>query len=245
MLISFFIILPQGPLKLAHQVKDYESLPEEDNEDGIEGSIMSGTSASLLGSGSSSSSYVKETTFISNLRRAKSLFFPYMLPLLLVYIAEYSINQGVSPTLLFPLPQSPFNDFRSFYPFYNFLYQVGVFIARSSTPFVRIHSLYVPSLLQVANLGILISHAMYNWIPSIYIVFLIIFWEGLLGGAVYVNTFAEIMEKVPDRDREFSLGATSVSDSGGICVAGFIGMALEVWLCNWQVDRGRKWCKQL
>jgi battenin len=86
---------------------------------------------------------------------------------------------------------------------------------------------------------------MYDWIPNVYFVFMIIFWEGLLGGAVYVNTFAEILEEVPEEDREFSLGATSVSDSGGICVAGFIGMALEVSLCNWQVSRGRMFCKQL
>lgn len=78
-----------------------------------------------------------------------------------------------------------------------------------------------------------------------YLVFLIIFWEGLLGGAVYVNTFAEIMDKVPDSEREFSLGATSVSDSGGICIAGFVGMVLEGALCGWQVKRGRGFCKEL
>lgn len=61
---------------------------------------------------------------------------------------------------------------------------------------------------------------------------------------MYVNTFAEIMEKVDEGEREFSLGATSVSDSGGICIAGFIGMFLESRLCGWQVDRGRPWCKQ-
>jgi battenin len=62
---------------------------------------------------------------------------------------------------------------------------------------------------------------------------------------VYVNTFAEIMERVPVEEREFSLGATSVSDSGGICVAGFVGMVLEVWLCDWQVKSGRGWCREL
>ena len=77
------------------------------------------------------------------------------------------------------------------------------------------------------------------------VVFLVVFWEGLLGGAVYVNTFADIMEEVPPADREFSLSATSVSDSAGICVAGFLGMAMEVWLCGWQVRHGRDWCKQI
>lgn len=61
---------------------------------------------------------------------------------------------------------------------------------------------------------------------------------------MYVNTFAEIRDTVPKEDREFSLGATTVSDSGGICIAGFIGMAFEVWLCDWQVSQDRDYCKR-
>lgn len=247
MLVSFFIILPQGPLRLANQNKDYEDLPtsEEDAEDIDDETNVDETGLLTQRSTSVSKALRGRTDFLINLRRARVLFFPYMLPLLLVYISEYTINQGVSPTLLFPLDETPFHNFRSFYPFYGFLYQIGVFIARSSTPFIRIKALYLPSLLQILNLAILTSHAMYQWIPNVYIVFLIIFWEGLLGGGVYVNTFASILDDVPSGDREFSLGATSASDSGGICVAGFISMGLEVFLCNWQVGRGRDWCRQL
>jgi len=182
--------------------------------------------------------------FRANLRRASRLFFPYMLPLLLVYIAEYTINQGVAPTLLFPLNQSPFKEYRSFYPTYNAIYQAGVFLSRSSTPFFRVHHLYFPSFLQLLNLLILTLHALFDFIPSVYIIFIIVFWEGLLGGLVYVNTFAEITDNVPQEDREFSLGATTVSDSGGICIAGFLGMALEVALCSWQVRHGRDFCRK-
>lgn len=110
-----------------------------------------------------------------------------MLPLLLVYIAEYTINQGVAPTLLFPLESSPFEEYRSFYPTYNAIYQVGVFISRSSTPFFRVHHLYLPSFLQLGNLVVLTLHAMLNFIPNVYIIFAIVFWEGLLGGLVYVR----------------------------------------------------------
>ncbi|KAJ6141801.1 hypothetical protein N7497_010900 [Penicillium chrysogenum] len=149
-----------------------------------------------------------------------------MVPMLLVYIAEYVINQGVAPTLLFPLRESPFQHFRSFYPTYNAIYQVGVFISRSSTPFYRIHNLYLPSILQVVNLVLLTLHALFDFIPSVWLVFIIVFWEGLLGGVVYVNTFAEIADRVPKEDREFSLGATTVSDSAGICIAGFLNHVL-------------------
>lgn len=249
MLVSFFAILPQGPLKLAKQPKGYDTLPtvDIDDSDTIDGVPSTAVSSSFLGPeiASAQLSPSRVPTFASNLRRARSLFLPYMLPLLLVYIAEYTINQGVAPTLLFPLGNTPFGAYRDFYPTYALLYQVGVFIARSSTPFYRIHNLYLPSILQIINLALLVSQSLLDWIPSVWLVFLVIFWEGLLGGAVYVNTFAEIMERVPEQEREFSLGATSVSDSGGICVAGFVGMVLEVSLCNWQVQHGRNWCKQL
>lgn len=247
MLISFFLILPLGPLRFLpseHASDDADGHEEDDitheqregllsDEPSFKPSIISGTTTSA---------WVK---FKQNLARSRSLFFPFMLPLLLVYIAEYTINQGVAPTLLFPLNHSPFKHYRAFYPTYNAIYQAGVFISRSSTPFFRIHNLYFPSFLQIANLMLLTTHALFNFLPSVYIIFIIIFWEGLLGGLVYVNTFAEISDTVPKEDREFSLSATTVSDSGGICVAGFISMAFEVWLCDWQVSHGRDYCKKL
>lgn len=253
MLISFFVILPQGPLREGTRAKGYETLPERDLTEGdVEDLPTGNASSSLLAPGPAVATTAYSShpgghsgSFLAHLHRAKSLFFPYMLPLLMVYVAEYTINQGVAPTLLFPLQSSPFSEHRSFYPFYNFLYQLGVFISRSSTPFVRIHHLYLPSILQVANLILLTLHSLLYFIPSVYLVFLVIFWEGLLGGAVYVNTFAEIMEHVPTADREFSLSATSVSDSAGICIAGFAGMAMETWLCDWNVQHGRDWCRKI
>ncbi|KAI7004009.1 putative Golgi integral membrane protein, partial [Hortaea werneckii] len=179
------------------------------------------------------------------LLRARGLVIPYMLPLFLVYVAEYTINQGVAPTLLFPLASTPFKHFRAFYPTYGAIYQLGVFLSRSSLPFLRIRSLYLPTFLQVANLLALTVHALWPYIPTVYFVFAIVFWEGLLGGLVYVSTFAAIREDVGEEEREFSLGAVTVSDSAGICVAGLVGVVMESLLCSWQVQHGRGWCREL
>lgn len=255
MFISFFFVLPLDPLRQGSALKEYDAVPERDVEDEdadqTEQEIAASTSALLVPEPSvlsANTAYAmtrgEANSLRNNLRRAKALFIPYMAPLLLVYIAEYTINQGVAPTLLFPLESSPFKEFREFYPFYGFLYQVGVFISRSSTSFIRVHYLYLPSLLQVGNLILLTLHAMFFFIPSVYIVFIIIFWEGLLGGAVYVNCFAEIMENVPAEEREFSLSATTVSDSGGICIAGLISIVMETSLCDYQVAHGRDWCRR-
>ncbi|KAJ5437627.1 Major facilitator superfamily domain general substrate transporter [Penicillium cf. griseofulvum] len=249
MVLSFFVVLPTSHLRSAESSPDRyrvvevgAQVEEDEMDDGV-----GGEDEGLLGVSRDSSAHKSihvneggpwQDQVRNNLRRVKALFIPFMVPMLLVYIAEYVINQGVAPTLLFPLSESPFEHFRSFYPTYNAIYQIGVFISRSSTPFYRIRNLYMPSLLQVVNLVLLSLHAMFNFIPSVWLVFIIVFWEGLLGGVVYVNTFAEIADRVPKEDREFSLGATTVSDSGGICIAGFISMGWEVWLCSWQVGHG-------
>lgn len=244
MLLSFFALLPLEPLRHGRRTVQAKDDGEASATAALEreGLLAPEDQDSSLGHHQKPSMW---SQFKQNLGRARCLFFPYMLPLLLVYIAEYTINQGVAPTLLFPLDQSPFTHYRAFYPTYNAIYQVGVFISRSSTPFVRIHNLYLPSFLQIINLALLTLQSLFDYIPSVYLVFAIIFWEGLLGGLVYVNTFAEISDRVDKKDREFSLSATTVSDSGGICIAGFVGMAIEVWLCDWQVRGGRDWCRRL
>lgn len=175
--------------------------------------------------------------------RLKKLIVPFMIPLSTVYLSEYLINQSVSPTLLFPLEELPFSKFRDVYVAYGTLYQLGVFISRSSASIVRIRYLFIPSILQSFNLILLILQSLYYFIPNVYIIMLIVFYEGLLGGAAYVNTFMLIIDTIPEIDREFSLGATSMSDSGGIVVSALIGLWLEPSLCNYQVDHGRDWCK--
>ncbi|CCH46083.1 putative membrane protein [Wickerhamomyces ciferrii] len=175
--------------------------------------------------------------------KLKKLIIPFMIPLSTVYLAEYLINQSVAPTLLFPLEEMPFKAFRDVYVAYGTLYQLGVFISRSSATFIRIRNLYIPTILQSINLVVLVLQSLYYYIPNVYLIMLIVFYEGLLGGAAYVNTFMLVIDTVPEKDREFSLGATSMSDSGGIVISALIGLWLEPNLCNYQVDHGREWCK--
>ena len=265
---AFFGVLPRERLRyreveIAAASSDssvsggvYDGADEEDNIEGHHHHPSDSESANLLlqtdGSSSSTTSLLVPRrkprgkgfwdTLYANLARTKSLFLPYMLPLLLVYISEYLINQSLTPTLLFPLPSTPFKHYKDFYPTYATIYQTGVFVSRSSHLFLRVNALYPASLLQCLNFVVLLVHALWPFLPSVWIVFGVIFWEGLLGGAVYVNTFARIAEEVKVEEREFSLGAVTVGDSGGICVAGFVGLWLEGAVCGWQTRRGRGWC---
>lgn len=186
---------------------------------------------------------------LSHLRRkfalVRPLFYPFMLPLFLVYFAEYSINQGLSPTLLFDLEQMPFSRYRDVYPTYATIYQFGVFLSRSSSPFFRIHNLYGPALSQCALLVLFLIQALFVPIPSIYPIFLIILGEGVLGGLVYVNAFHNVSEsnEIDEADKEFSIGVTGLADSLGVLVAALWSLWLEPTVCDYQVTHGRPYCK--
>ncbi|ANZ76996.1 BA75_03365T0 [Komagataella pastoris] len=175
--------------------------------------------------------------------RMKPLAAPYMLPLTTVYFSEYVINQGVSPSLLFPLNEMPFEKFRDVYVVYSTLYQLGVFISRSSSSLVRIPHLKCLSVLQFTNLIICITQSMFYYIPNVYMMMLIIFYEGLLGGASYVNTFLSVLEETSLDQREFAMGVVGISDSAGIVLSAWFSIWLEPQLCQYQIQHGRPWCQ--
>ena len=54
-------------------------------------------------------------------------------------------------------------------------------------------------LFQFVNLLVFLLVVLYQFIPWIWIVFLLILWEGLLGGAAYVNTFYKVSNEVKQR----------------------------------------------
>ncbi|KAF9584499.1 battenin CLN3 protein [Lunasporangiospora selenospora] len=183
--------------------------------------------------------------FHEKLGLVRSLLVPYMGPLFLVYAAEYTMNQGVLPVILFPLERTPFARLRDHYVTYSALYQLGVFISRSSASIFTIDNLWIPSILQLLTLSLAITQALFGWISVIYVIFAIVFWEGLLGGATYVHTYLGIshaFEHDP-KSKEFAMGAVGVADGAGILLAGVISLWLEPMLCRWQVvERGVELC---
>ncbi|KAJ1646674.1 battenin CLN3 protein, partial [Dispira simplex] len=178
----------------------------------------------------------QDKSFKERVLAVKALLVPYIIPLFFVYWSQYTANSGVSPTLLFPLDATPFSKLTDHYIYYTVLYQTGTFIGRTSGLVIHIQRLWIPSVLQIFNLCILISQSLFNWVPSVYIVFAIMLWEGLIGGCGYVNTYANISKDLPESHREFSMGACGVGSSLGASLASFTAMALEIALCQWQIS---------
>ncbi|BGP18894.1 battenin CLN3 protein [Rhodosporidiobolus nylandii] len=177
---------------------------------------------------------------------ARPLVRRFMLPLFFVYLAEYTINSGVAPTLLYEVPtreSAPvlhlaIKNLRDYYPYLCILFLT---LLESST------SLFV----SLAG-----EHG------ATYLVALLICAEGLCGGGAYVNAFHRLAVMQHDeeeeeglgggksaerrkQEKEFRVASVGFADTLGILLASLVSSALEPALCAGQVARRRMYCKEL
>ncbi|CAH8616074.1 unnamed protein product [Schistosoma bovis] len=146
-----------------------------------------------------------------------------------VYFFEYLINQSLFELLYF---QNTRLTAPEQYRWYQVLYQIGVFLSRSSVSFIQFKTTWIMSLLQAMNFVICLLQVIYSYIPYIWIMFIVIFCEGCLGGLTYVNTFYNILQETSPIYRESAMAMATVSDSIGVAGAGFLSIYLHNWLCN-------------
>ncbi|RMX58436.1 hypothetical protein pdam_00019705 [Pocillopora damicornis] len=122
---------------------------------------------------------------------------------------------------------------------YQVSFRVGTFIARSSVNIFPIKKTWLLAVLQNVNLVILLCEAYVPFLPSVWIMFLISLYVGLLGGSCYVNTFYRISQEVPPEHREFSMGVTSVPINGGIALAGVAVLPTHRAFCTYWRNKMR------
>jgi battenin len=180
----------------------------------------------------SKSIVASDTLFYSRVKMIRPLIFRYILPLFLVYYAEYTINQGVFFSLLYPLGDTPFRAYKDHYKTYSAIYQAGVFISRTFGRRLPITNGWILAIMQCGMLILLTGESLYMYINQIYVIFVLVFLEGLLGGAAYVNTFCNITEQVERANLEFSMAFTGIADSMGIGLAGVTCLFFEPFLCR-------------
>uniref|UniRef100_A0A8C1XKI2 Battenin n=1 Tax=Cyprinus carpio TaxID=7962 RepID=A0A8C1XKI2_CYPCA len=153
----------------------------------------------------------------------------FIIPLGVVYFAEYFINQGLLELLYFP--DSRLSHAEQ-YRWYQTLYQIGVFASRTSLVCFKIRKIFLMSLLQCLNAVLLAFAVYYQFLPNPWVVFVIVLYEGLLGGAAYVNTFFFIREETAKHEREFAMAAASVGDSLGIALSAAAAFPVHHYFCS-------------
>ncbi|KAG7221972.1 hypothetical protein INR49_028255 [Caranx melampygus] len=235
MLISYFILLvppPALPQWISRET-DYAAVGSEERQRLMDDSEEAEREKStpglvLLPLNAADDRSTGPLTFAEKLHVIRGIL-KFVFPLGLVYFAEYFINQGLMELLYFP---NFFLSHADQYRWYQTLYQVGVLVSRSSLCCVKIRKLWTLSLLQMVNLVLLLFAVRYPFLPSAWLVFAIVLYEGLLGGAAYVNTFYFISKETEDRHREFAMAAASVGDSLGIALAGLVAFFVHRYFCS-------------
>lgn len=171
------------------------------------------------------SAAASQMTFEERIANTISLW-PFMVPLFLVYFAEYAMQSGVWAAMGFPVDSE--NARNDFYEYSNWMYQFGVLVSRSSGMLWKadMKALWVMPILQCIILVFFILIAYYQFWYD-WSLLTICFVVGLFGGAVYVNGFALISEKVPPYLKEFSLSAASIADSLGIAFSNVAGIFIQ------------------
>ncbi|KAI0823514.1 batten's disease protein Cln3 [Trametes gibbosa] len=147
---------------------------------------------------------------------AKPMLVKYMLPLFCVYLFEYTINQGISPTLVYPVPTREthwamsllIHSIRDYYPLWQLVYQSTVFLSRSSIslglPPLPRQLLPLPAIVQ----SLILCTLAYESARGIFgdahsglsfaLVFFLICVEGVCGGLAYVNVFYRVNQEQHD-----------------------------------------------
>ncbi|KOO34019.1 tpr domain containing protein, partial [Chrysochromulina tobinii] len=191
------------------------------------------------------------TTMCARMRLLREITI-YMVPLFLVFWAEYACQSGAWTAFALPEPRriddagSRLNAYHTF----NLLYQCGVLVSRASgmlftLPRPVLHALVV---LQVALLVGFVGDAATQTITG---------WPlhagaltvGLIGGTLYVQMFLLIDREMPPAKREAALATCTCADTAGVLAGEFTGLFTQFCLfdylnlltrgqCPWSVTPG-------
>jgi len=153
---------------------------------------------------------------------------------------------------------------RDYYPLWQLVYQVSVFLSRSSVslgfPPLPKELLPAPAIVQLVILSTLVYESAIGIFGdssegvSFFLVFLLVSIEGICGGLALVGIFYWVNREKPNssdpetakQEREFKIGFVSgFPDSSGIILAVLISMPVELGLCAAQVKRGKALCRSL
>lgn len=160
---------------------------------------------------------------------------PTILCVVISWMSEFLVTQGVITTYAFP--NSPFPP-RDHYQYYITLFLLGEFIGRSYLAFVSlikqefiskvtIRKLWLLTVIEVSILVFCLFAAWYRFLPNISILLFISFLAGLIIGIMYANVLQLFTESYEFPLREFVLGFVAVATGMGILIAGLLGLVVE------------------
>ena len=158
-----------------------------------------------------------------------------MINLSLVYYFEYLICTGLPIAISgqikekYPEEKDGFILTNSFVIF-NFCYQFGVFISRSSLSLIKIEKVWILTLLQFLNFIFWFSNCFGMYVTNIYVYFAEMVFVGLMGGASFVNVIFLLKNspKLLKTEKELAMNLIGCFDDMGILLASISALVLTL-----------------
>ena len=116
------------------------------------------------------------------------------------------------------------------YVIFNLCYQVGVFISRSSLSCIKIKRVWIITVLQTCLFTFYMLNASIFFCKSIHILFSLMVFVGLMGGAQFVNVIYLIKssDRLHKTDKELALNMTSMFNDAGILLSSITSLTLSL-----------------
>lgn len=165
------------------------------------------------------------------IKRAKSLrrISMYVIPLAMVYMSEYLINQGLYELMFF---KNSSMDHTEQYRIYQILYQLGVFLSRSSLQLFKFRWIWLLMIFQIVIFLFFFIDAWFYIVPYIYIDFIFCLIEGFIGGLSYVNNFNNINTELEETDRLFAAPLSALLNTIAITISGGLSFPIHSKICR-------------
>ena len=160
---------------------------------------------------------------------------PDLISIFIACFSEYMIIQSVVTTLAFL--HAPFKP-RDHYQYYIVALMGGEVVGRSYLVVLsyikpewaekaKFPYLWVLSTTEAMLLLFFVLAAWYRFLPSVWIVLLLVFVSGAVFGLTYVNAIAFFRDRFKDNCEEFAMGFFLVAITGGVFASALFGLYVE------------------
>lgn len=191
-------------------------------------------------------SQAEPQSWTGRLEHHMRLFDPLAKPYIRTLCFAFTLQALVAPGISRAYGQSGvFGSFETFYAIYNLAFQAGNLVSRSTILLVRFRNLSRLTSLLAVLAAALLFNGVTTTISSPVITLSVLFFTGLLGGAVYANVFASALEQMATdkpSDAEFGLGIISSGETAGSLCGSLLAAFVEQSLCSIDMGNGVRWC---
>jgi len=153
--------------------------------------------------------------------------------LAVVYFFEYMITtaftQGTKDNIGIKYPDKIGTYiYTNAYVLFNFCYQVGVFLSRSSLSVIKIKRVWILSAIQATFWTLWLVNSFTVWLQYFIALFAIMIFVGLMGGASYVNVVYCIRnsERLDRNEKELTMIMSTVFNDIGMLAASITSLIL-------------------